>query len=413
MSEPKRPGSRDISDLKARLGLKKGAPAGSPLPPAAPPAGGGIAPPPGVTVQPPPGVARPSAPAVPNATDDPFGAMNAMAQMGTMQRAPEIVIVNDGKPVEDVAAGKKAARIGKYAAIAAVPLVFGIVIGQVAKGGEHYNDGIRAAGAILSNVRTVKKSLGEVESILADSAKGGHKPNKDVTGKLTVALSKIKPNSEIYFRAKQSSMTPKLSGEILTFYSTVDRVHAMLNAHVDAAKQDDSALAAAVKAGDAARMTEAENPLFAGGVRYAVVLRNPSDEEKTAGRGGPVGATIVELGPLWCGDALAKDGACQGGVAPDKQSVRSESGAGFQKMGLPQLPGAGAAFPPNTVIPMVRNGVLDGMLRGTVPAVTEAAYIRRLQELTELLAESLNSANSLERDLKSNASQGKKFTFFL
>ena len=412
MSEPKRPGSRDISDLKARLGLKKGAPAGSPVVPP-PPSGGGIAPPPGVTVQPPPGVPRATAPAVPSATDDPFGAMNAMAQVGTMQRAPEIVIVNDGKPVEDVAAGKKAARIGKYAAIAAVPLVFGIVIGQVAKGGEHFNDGIRAAGAILGNVKTVKKTLGEVETILSDSAKSGHKPHKDVTGKLTLVLSKIKPNSELYFRAKQSSMSAQLSGEILTFYSTVDRIHAMLDAHVNAAKQDDAALAQAVKAGDAARMTEAENPLFAGGVRYAVVLRNPSDEEKAAGRGGAIGATIVELGPLWCGDALAKEGGCPNGLAPDKQSTRGESGSSFQKMGLPQLPGPGAAFPPNTIIPMVRNGVLDGMVRGTVPSVTEASYVRRLQELTALLAETLNMANAPERGLKANASQGEKFTFFL
>ena len=30
-----------------------------------------------------------------NAADDPFGAMNAMAAVATVQRAPEIVIVND------------------------------------------------------------------------------------------------------------------------------------------------------------------------------------------------------------------------------------------------------------------------------------------------------------------------------
>ena len=62
---PKRPGSRDISELKARLGLKKGAAAGG----AAQPKqrnGAGVVPPPGLNLPPPPGVkpavAAPGAP---------------------------------------------------------------------------------------------------------------------------------------------------------------------------------------------------------------------------------------------------------------------------------------------------------------------------------------------------------------
>ena len=51
--------------------------------------------------------------------------MNAMAAQGAAQRAPEIVIVHDGKPVESVSAGTQAATIGKYLAIAIVPQVAG------------------------------------------------------------------------------------------------------------------------------------------------------------------------------------------------------------------------------------------------------------------------------------------------
>src|SRR6185369_13137031 len=95
LSDSKRTGNRDISELKQRLGLKKGGPAagqnrGSSGQTA------GIAPPPGLAPPSPP------QPVIPNAADDPFGAMNAMAAVGTVQRAPEIVIVNDGKPVENV-----------------------------------------------------------------------------------------------------------------------------------------------------------------------------------------------------------------------------------------------------------------------------------------------------------------------
>ena len=72
-------------------GLKKGAPT-SAKPNGSP--SGGVVPPPGLAVPPPPGAGPP----VPNAADDPFGAMNAMAAHGAAQRAPEIVIVHDGKP---------------------------------------------------------------------------------------------------------------------------------------------------------------------------------------------------------------------------------------------------------------------------------------------------------------------------
>ena len=102
MSDSKRTGSRDISELKARLGLKKGAAAGDRT--SRERNGGqtgGVVAPPGLNLPPPPGAAAPQ-PVIPNAADDPFGAMNAMAAVGTVQRAPEIVIVNDGKPVENV-----------------------------------------------------------------------------------------------------------------------------------------------------------------------------------------------------------------------------------------------------------------------------------------------------------------------
>src|SRR5205085_12703644 len=112
----KRTGSRDISDLKARLGLKKGG--------AAPTTGqtrstNGVVAPPGLNLPPPPGLEppKPAGPVIPNAADDPFGAMNAMAAVGAVHRAPEIVVVtNDGKPVESV--GQKSA----FASVAAIAL---------------------------------------------------------------------------------------------------------------------------------------------------------------------------------------------------------------------------------------------------------------------------------------------------
>ena len=94
MSDAKKTGSRDISELKQRLGLKKGA-AAAPTgqTPRANGGSGGVVPPPGLNLPPPPGLAQPAAPPqpmIPNAADDPFGAMNAMAAHGTTQRAPDL-----------------------------------------------------------------------------------------------------------------------------------------------------------------------------------------------------------------------------------------------------------------------------------------------------------------------------------
>jgi len=54
--------------------------------------------------------------------------MNAMAQIGAAQRAPEIVIVNDGKPVESVSARARGITIPKYAAIAIVPFLYTVSV---------------------------------------------------------------------------------------------------------------------------------------------------------------------------------------------------------------------------------------------------------------------------------------------
>jgi hypothetical protein len=144
LSDPKRGGSRDISELKQRLGLKKGGAAatgGTPARNGTP----GVVPPPGLAVAPP----APPQPVIPNAAEDPFGAMNAMASVGTVQRAPEIVIVNDGKPVENVSASSRGAVLAKVVAPAVLTLVVGIGIGKISKGADVYNEGLKDSRQIL------------------------------------------------------------------------------------------------------------------------------------------------------------------------------------------------------------------------------------------------------------------------
>ncbi|RMH37117.1 MAG: hypothetical protein D6689_21285, partial [Deltaproteobacteria bacterium] len=62
---PKKPGARDISDLKARLGLKKGGPAAKPRP-----ASGSVPPPLGAAPAPAPVPPPGAAPAAPDPRQD-------------------------------------------------------------------------------------------------------------------------------------------------------------------------------------------------------------------------------------------------------------------------------------------------------------------------------------------------------
>jgi hypothetical protein len=407
---PKRPGTKDISELKARLGLKKGAPgapgAGAGAPAATKPSSGGVVPPPGVSVPAPPG-ARPPQPAAPNASEDPFGAMNAMAQHGAMQRAPEIIIVNDGKPVESVSTGHRTAGLAKLAAIAVVPLVLGVIVGQIAKSASFYNESIADARLIVTDVKSVKKGLVDVQRSLEEAAKKGFRPDKKITTDIEAALAKVPVKDEQVFRAKQNALNPELAGQLLTFYSGVAELRSMVAAHVTQAKADDMSLASAAKATADAGPPK-DNPLLAAlKYRYAVVLSNPGADDKG---GGQFGAQIVELGPLFCGDKQATPETCGGG-APSFGYRTSPSESWIKGEAAKPSPGSGVA--PKQVVPLLPGGIVDSLVAKSEPSAAEVMYRRRLQDMAAKVDDLIKRANSVETKMNAKANEGERFSFFL
>lgn len=410
MSDSKRTGNRDISDLKARLGLKKGAAAGGTGQTQARgngAASGGVVPPPGLNLPPPPGV-QPAQPAIPNAADDPFGAMNAMAQIGTMQRAPEIVIVNDGKPVEQVGAGKRTGTIVKYAIVAAVPLVIGIVVGQIAKEAKIYNAGIADARLLLTQkehgVTAVKRKVVAVQTALEQSMKNGFLPNKDVTAALEQSMKDLEVKQDVVYRAKQNTLNAELSGLILQFYSGVAEVRSMLQAHLESAKLDDTMLIdAAKKAGD---LKPSGYLAGFGDYRYGVLFTAPSPTEPAA----RFGAKLVELGKPYCADgAQSTTYEC-----PDnKYGGVTYLGDGGWTKGDPQTSGATAEA--KKVLPLNATAAADILLKGSsdkgLPGVAEALYAKRLEALKTRVDALISTANSVETRLKPKANESDKFHF--
>ena len=411
---PKKSGSRDINDLKARLGLKKGT---SPQEPVGKKTAGmpAVVPPPGLAVPPPPGAvapqpAGPPQPVVPDAAHDPFGAMNAMAQIGAAQRAPEIVIVNDGKPVESVSARARGITIAKYAAIAIVPFILGVGIRGVSKDAEYYNAGIRDSRFILKDVKTVKKQLSSLNDAInkAKDAQG-----KDVTAAMA-GFDKVELNNALVFKAKQNNLGADLSAKILMFYASVAELKGMVADHMKMAKSDDAALGAAREA--TTKLKLEPNSAFekAVGIRYAVLVSNPAADQPNAG---DFGAKIVEVGPPICAgkQAVAASGNCPDGDV-ETLGYRTADGPGWQR-GDFAIPGQniepGAAVPSGKLLIISPTPVFQGLVQTAGGMAAQTLYAKRVDAIRKKLQEVIDAGNDLEGALAPKTHESEKFTFFM
>jgi hypothetical protein len=409
LSDPKRGGSRDISELKQRLGLKKGgasAAAGSAR------ANGsvGVVPPPGLNVAPP----TPPPPVIPNAADDPFGAMNAMASVGTVQRAPEIVIVNDGKPVENVGATSHGATIAKIAIPAVVALGIGIGIGKISTSANVYNDGIKDSKQILgddkapSTVKNVKRTLSEIEGVLDDmSAKGFH-PSTAADKQLADLAARLDVKAGTVFRTA-AAVDPEVAGLIMAFYGGTAEVKGMVDTHVKAAKSDDLALATGKTVAAAAMVKDTENAALAsvGAVRYGALIQSPTDTDRVE-----FGVKIVELGPPYCGGPNpVTTGKCDNNEAPTAYAYRNEPGAVWTKGDL-QASGSDSV-PTRKLVLLLPNGTRDALIKGGESGASEVFYIKRLKALTDRTKKLIEEANKLEQRLQAESNKSSRFSFFL
>ena len=344
--------------------------------------------------------------------------MNAMANANAAQRAPEIVYVNmnDGKPVENVGTGGNAARYGKIAAMILIPLALGTAIGQAARSAKDFNEGIHGAKTIFTDEKAAKKNLASLQAALEDAGKKNFKSDKTLTSTLDSLNSKLDIKSEIVFRAKQGSLNADISGQILSFYAGVAEIHEMLVAHVVAAKADDLALDKAIKSDAAGKLAEGENANLAarGSYRYGIVINNPSEEDKTAGKGGVFGAKLVEIGQPFCGNGkMATTGSCgQADGGTTGYAYRTDPGGTWSKADLASA-GPGESVPAKVLIPLLPNGTTDGLIRTGEASAAEVLYTKRLRAIAERLDALITSANSLEQRLAPYANAGDKFTFFL
>ena len=350
---------------------------------------------------------------MPSAADDPFAAMNAMAAVGTVQRAPEIVIVNDGKPVENVGQSSMGGTLLKILVPAVAMLGIGVGIGRISKDANFYNAGLKDAKLILgeqsqtSSVRGAKKLLSNIDSTLDEwKTKSNYRPDAGVTKALDDIVKKLDVKSDVVFRAKQNSLDPALSGQILSFYSGVAEVKAMLEAHLKSAKADDKALATGKQKADDATLKESDNAFLAGQQKYAVLLTAPTEEDRD-----DFGAKIVELGPVFCGDKQSSTGRCEG-EGPSGFGYRNDPGGISWTKGDLVTSGSDSV-PTKKLVMILPNGVRDSLIKGGEPGASEVYYVKRVAAIAERAKKLIADANKLETALQTQASKGARFSFFL
>ncbi len=429
--DPKKPGgSRDISELKARLGLKK---PGAAAPGGKPNGGGGgasVVPPPGLNLPPPPG-AKPPGPAIPNAADDPFGAMNAMASYQATQRAPEIVIVNDGKPVESVSTGEKLGKYGKLAAMIIAPLIVGLIIGQIGKGNAVYNSGINGAKLIKADVERVSKSISGVKKVFDENPNFKTRDTKDaaeITRKLEEvmpqigddAVGELAANRLKVLKARQSTLSGELGQKVNLLYSQIAVLETMIKTHLVSAKNEEAAIASQKDA--LAALTNKDGTLLKDqGFLYkiGIVLQNKEPEEGKKPQGEKV--RIVEIGQPLCGDTLAAATAAADGTCGDKPlagfKYRYKAGDETQwlsaKLHIPESLDPGAEFPLDEIIlPQQEVGVAD-IVKGHDISLAEVAYFDRLKRLQVMVEETVTQAEAVLNEVTKRANESPRFTFFL
>lgn len=398
----KRPGARDISDLKARLGLKKGGGDDAAKPASAP---GGIVPPPGANlgggaIPAPPGMSPPQ-PQVPSA-QAPFGAPvgHAPAQ-APVTAQPDIVVVNDGKPVESVEGGKGIGRLAKVVAVVLLPLAAGLIIGKVSESANHYNKVIADSGPIKDDVRTVRRGLTDLQAALEGGKKGGKfSPGDEKLTEALEAVPAIVGNDKQIYQSALYQLKPGMVAEIYGFYADIHLLNRMLKEHISAAKSEAKALE------EGMAKFKGFNPM-----QFGALLDMPTQEEAAAGQ--PVTLKMVKLGtPICEGETKPSDQGCPPPkkVAGFRYQTDQTQNWQVKKM----APAEGETIPDDSLVMLnPESAVLQQIVQGGDATVAQVSYEKRITAIDELVTRMLDKGKMIETVLNEKANESEKFTFFL
>jgi hypothetical protein len=327
--------------------------------------------------------------------------MSAMAGMQRAAAAPEIVIVNDGKPVENVGTQSSLVRFGVPVGIAIVTLAAGWIFGQMSASSSLNDEAFADAAAVGQDIKRLRQeSLQHVQDAIWKSQEkdGAGKPFPVNDTDLTQALAdkKIWPQFDPEtFTKKYYVLDKDLVTSIMGFYSDVITIRELMEAHVKATENDSKALADGQLRIEATKPDESVNR-YIDLSRYGVIIDVPTKAESEQGK--RFGARLVEIGPPVCQDGkLSTDGKCP--EPPRGVGIRDQNSGSPGWLPSEVGFGQGDNVPKGKVLPLLPNEIFESMAKGSEPSVAEAAYLRRLVQLNELIKNSIETASSLEKQL--------------
>lgn len=401
MSEAKRPGVRDISDLKARLGLKKG-----------PAKKGGVVPPPGVrgaAVPAPPGAEPPRT--GPKVSDDPFGALNAVAAQAPARPVEQIVVkIEKDEHIESVERKAAWVRVAKYAGLMLAPLIVGVAVGQIGTKAKQFNRTIADAGKISDEIKEVRKSMRDYQNAFAKGKKNGFTSYDPA---LTEELGKVKfhsPDQEKIYKSWLYELSPSLVADTLYFASEAEELAKEIKAHVSLTKRDLKNLQAAIDNKKKATPPTTESGNVTGKYRYAFFAQVPTQEEAQQGKK-QYGGMLVELGLPLSGANVCETGECEGPISGFRYRTGADEPWKTMDVNMPAF-GSGT-IAADKLVPILENPTTEAIMRGSEPSLAEVTYMERVTRLAAKVEELVTLGQALENDLAAQAGAGEKFTFFL
>jgi hypothetical protein len=381
--KPGAPPAKDISDLKARLGLKRPDAAPGPAPaPAGLPAGfpqPARAPIPGAR----PVAQAPAAPAAPPAGLDPYAGMKPQAG------AFDLRTIDDGVPAVSVRGGVGKATIvtSIVVGIAAFALGAGLGISGVAR--SNVNTANHAAKTIKTELDTMQKTLSQIGTAVAMSQQRQARDKKDVLEydpQLIVELGNVKldprPNTGTIFRVDFFRLEDVVVDHLFNYYYDTIALYNEVDRHIKKTKADAESLKAYQ---DKTAATTQKN--------YGLVFDSSAKI---------VVGNLVEVGEQVC-----KGGGKDCGAADLVGfKVRSNTGAPWVDRK------SSGKLDDNNVVPIKPTPLMDAVMSGSPDQVRAEAYKQRTANIRSLVSRITAVQKDLNEGVNKAAERPDLFTIF-
>jgi hypothetical protein len=382
--------SKDISDLKARLGLKR------PDAPAAPPGGpaGGVPAPgargpvPGPQSAPAQGRAPAPAAAAPAASAPP-AAMDPYARMKPGAGGFDLRTIDDGAPAENVRSGRGKAVIVTAVIVGLAAFALGAGYGIASVGRHNMNTANHAAQTVKAELEGMQKTLTQIGTAVALSQQRLAAAKKDTLSydpQLIADLEKVKldprPDTGKIFRVDYFRLDDVVVDRLFNYYYDSIALYGEAERHIKRTKADAESLKAFAEKAAAA---ESKN--------YGVVF-------ETGGK--LVVGNLVEVG----------EQVCKGGGADcpatelDGFKIRSNTGAPW----VPRK--AGSKLDADKVVPLRPTPLMDAVMTGSPAEVRYEAYKQRTANMRAIVARLTAAQKELFEGINKAASRPDVFTIF-